>query len=66
VDPIRLALHHALRVAWSNRSAFPALARLRPGAPPALITFSVVGDHVQQMTERRWNRTLTLKILSVE
>lgn len=63
VEPLRIPAHHGLRLEWTNRTAFAV--PLRPSAPD-WATFSVVGDVIRQVDERRWNRTVTLKILSVE
>lgn len=66
VEPVRVPLHYAIRMEWTNRAAFPALVRLRLGAPALMVTFSVVGDQIRQVTEQRWSRTLKLKVLAVE
>lgn len=66
VEPVRVPSHYDLRLVWANRSAFPALRRLRAGMAPLIVAFSVIRDDVRQVTERRWGRVVTLKILAVE
>lgn len=67
VNPLRMRNEHfAVRVEWTNLSEFPALARLRSASPEQRIVFTVVSDQTKQMTERRWNRTLECKILTVD
>jgi hypothetical protein len=66
VIPLRMPEHYAARIEWTNLSEFPALKRLRNSAREQQIVFSVLSEEVRHMTERRWNRTVQCKIISVE
>jgi hypothetical protein len=59
VVPLKLLEHHAVRIEWTNRNKF------RQQKSPAQLVFSVLSDDIKQMTERRWNRTIRCRILSV-
>jgi hypothetical protein len=65
VSPLRVAIHHAVRLEWTNLKNFRALARLRDRAEQQII-FRVSSDDIHQIAAERWNRTLQLKILLVE
>jgi hypothetical protein len=65
VIPLRIAEHHAVRIEWTNLSAFPALKQLGDSSTEQMIVFSVISDQIKQMTERRWNRTIRCKIISI-
>jgi hypothetical protein len=66
VPPPRPLIHHALRVEWTNLDGFPELKRLRRRRGTRGIIFTVLFDEIEQMTERRWNRTLWCKVISYE
>lgn len=66
VIPLRMPEHYAVRIEWTNLNEFPALGRLLNGPREQQIVFSVISDQITQMTERRWNRTLRCKVISVE
>jgi hypothetical protein len=61
----RRLIHHALRVEWTNLGDFRELKRLRRSRRERQIVFSVLFDEIKPMTERRWNRTLWCKVISV-
>jgi hypothetical protein len=63
--PLRTREHVAVRIEWTNLNEFPALERLRNISREQQIVFSVISDQTRQMTERRWNRTLECKIISI-
>ena len=62
----RIAEHHALRVEWTNLSAFPKLRNRRGQTSEHRILFTVISDEIRQMTALRWNRTIKCKILRVD
>jgi hypothetical protein len=64
VPALKMREHYATRIEWINLSKFPTLGARRPGE--RRIVFTVLSDELKQMTERRWNRTIRCKILSVE
>jgi hypothetical protein len=66
ITPVRMPMHYAVHVEWTNLSEFPELERLRGNKEERPIVFSVVSDQIQQMTERRWNRTIQCKIISIK
>jgi hypothetical protein len=61
----RINEHFAVGIEWTNLTEFPALAGLRSSSPEQQIVFTVVSDQSKQMTERRWNRTVGCKIISL-
>lgn len=63
---LRIAEHHAVRLEWTNLSAFPELHNLRGMTSERKVVFSVLSDDIKQVTERRWNRTIRLRIISAE
>ena len=65
VIPLRMPEHYAVMIEWINLSEFPMLKDLRNSSREQQIVFSVLSDERKQMTERRWNRTLQCKIISV-
>lgn len=65
VIPLRMPEHYAVLIEWTNLSEFPALEDLRKSSREQQIVFSVLSDQMKQMTERRWNRTIQCKIISV-
>jgi hypothetical protein len=65
VIPVRIPEHQAARIEWTNLSEFPALVQLQSSPREQRIVFSVISDEIKQMTERRWNRTLRCKIISI-
>lgn len=54
----------ASRVEWVNLKDFPALTSGDPNTERRIV-FTVVSDQTAQMTERRWNRTVELRIVGV-
>lgn len=66
VKALRIAEHHAVRLEWTNLSAFPELSRSRGMMSEKQVVFSVLSDDIRQVTERRWNRTLRLRIIRAE
>lgn len=66
IIPVRMPYHYAVRIEWINLSEFPSLARLQNSSREQRIVFSVISDELRQVTERRWNRTLKCKIISVD
>jgi hypothetical protein len=66
ITPVRMPLHYALFVEWSNLDKFPALERLADEEREQQIVFSVIGDELKQMTVSRWNRTVKIKIIRLE
>ena len=65
VTPVRMKPGIATRVEWVNLEAFPALKAGDPTLESQII-FTVVSDQTTQMTEHRWNRTLELRIVSID
>ncbi|HEY0324121.1 MAG TPA: hypothetical protein VGC66_24460 [Pyrinomonadaceae bacterium] len=65
IIPLRTQEHIAVRIEWTNLSEFPVLERLRNASSEQQIVFTVIADQTRQMTERRWNRTLECKIISI-
>ncbi len=66
VKALRIGEHHAVRLEWTNLSAFPELNKLRGMMSERKVVFSVLSDDIKQVTERRWNRTIRLRIISAE
>ena len=66
VMPLRVPEYYAVRVEWTNVNEFPSLKRLRSTKRQLEIVFSVISDQSKQMTERRWNRTILCKVISVK
>lgn len=66
IKALRIAEHHAVRLEWTNLSAFPELGRSRGMMSEKQVVFSVLSDDIRQVTERRWNRTLRLRIIRAE
>lgn len=66
VRPLKVAEHHAIRLEWVNLNAFSNLGRMRGMGVERVVVFSVLSDEVKQITHRRWNRTVRLKILREE
>jgi hypothetical protein len=64
-SPLRIAMHQAVRLDWTNLKEFRALQELR-GSDQKQIVFRVIKDELQRMEPRRWNRMLQLEILLVE
>jgi hypothetical protein len=64
-SPLRIPIHQAIRLEWTNLKSYPVLQRLRERDQQQIV-FRVNKDDVQQMEPRRWNRTLQLEILLVE
>jgi hypothetical protein len=64
--PLRVPEYYAVRIEWTNVNKFPALKRLQSSRREREIVFSVISDQSKQMTERRWNRTILCKVISVE
>jgi hypothetical protein len=64
-SPLRVPIHQAINLEWTNLKEFRALELLR-GTDQKQIVFCVTKDDVQQMEPRRWNRALQLEILLVE
>ncbi len=63
---VRIEFHYAYRIVWINLSEFPELKRLHESSGERTIMFSVIASERKQINERRWNRTLELKIVRVE
>lgn len=66
VIPVRMPYHYAVRVEWTNLEEFPSLKQLQNNSREQQIVFSVISDEIRQMTERRWNRTISCKIISAD
>jgi len=64
VTPVRMKPGIATRVEWVNLKNFPALTS-GDRTIESQIIFTVVSDQTTQMTEHRWNRTLELRVVSV-
>jgi hypothetical protein len=65
VIQVRMPVHYAVRVEWTNLKEFPRL-RLMGKDSKAQVLFSVESDEIRQMTANRWNRTVRCSIVSVE
>lgn len=66
VPALRLRLHEAVSIDWTNLNEFPALEKLRDNSQQQQIVFSVISDKRMQMSEQRWNRALECKIIRIE
>jgi hypothetical protein len=65
VTPLRIPLHQAARLEWTNLKEFPELEKSQRRSEQQIV-FRVISDDIKQMNERRWDRTLRLEILIVE
>lgn len=63
---VRIEFHYAYHIEWINLSEFPELKGLHETSGERTIVFSVISSERRQMTERRWNRSLQMKIVRVE
>lgn len=66
IPALRLSLHEAVSIDWTNLNQFPALEKLRDNSQQQQIVFSVISDKRVQMTVQRWNRTVECKIIRIE
>ncbi len=66
VPALRVRLHEAVSIDWTNLNEFPALEKLRDNSQQQQIVFSVISDQRTQMTAQRWNRALECKIIRIE
>jgi hypothetical protein len=66
VKALRIGEHHAVRLEWTNLSAFPELTHLRGMMSERKVVFSVVSDDIRKVNEKRWNRTIRLRIIRAE
>ena len=62
--PLRVPMHHAVRLEWTNLKQFRVLQRLRRDEKQ--IVFRVVKDDIHQILPQRWDHTFQLEILLVE
>lgn len=65
VIPVRLQPGVATRVEWVNLKNFSALTSGDPTLESQIV-FTVVSDETTQLTERRWNRTIECRVVSVD
>lgn len=65
VTPVRIQPGVATRIEWVNLKDFPSLTSGPPHRERPIV-FTVVSDETKQMTERRWNRTVELRVVSVD
>ena len=63
VIPVRVQPGVTTRVEWVNLKDFPSLT-FEPPNQEQQIVFTVVADETKQMTERRWARTVELRVVS--
>jgi hypothetical protein len=63
---MRIEFHYAYRIEWINLSEFPELKELHKTSGERTIVFSVIASERKQIEERRWNRSLQMKIVRVE
>jgi hypothetical protein len=66
VIPLKIPLHQAARIEWTNLEKFPGLIRLVRSSKQREIVFSVTSSKTVQMTRDRWDRTFRCLIVSVE
>lgn len=66
VPRLRIEFHYSYHIKWVNLSEFPELGKLQETSGERIIVFSVLSSERRQMTERRWNRSLEMKIVRVE
>ena len=66
VPPVRIEFHYSYHIEWVNLGDFPELERLHETSSERRIVFSVINSDRRQMTERRWSRSLEIKIVRVE
>jgi hypothetical protein len=66
VPILRVPIHHAVLIEWTNLEEFRALKKLRHSSSERRIVFHVISDEIQHMNERRWNRTLRCEVILVE
>ncbi|MGZ8848362.1 MAG: hypothetical protein ACXW3C_18015 [Pyrinomonadaceae bacterium] len=66
VPALRLRLHEAVSIDWTNLNEFPVLEKLRDNSQQQQIVFSVISDKRMQMTVQRWDRTIECKIIRLE
>jgi hypothetical protein len=58
---LKMPLHHATRVEWTNEDKFPLLRK----SGVRFVTFRVVSRETQQVSENRWNDIYICEILEV-
>ncbi|MGH9763984.1 MAG: hypothetical protein ACREDR_35005, partial [Blastocatellia bacterium] len=63
--PLRIPIHYAVRIEWTNLNAFPELDSRSKEQVERQIVFSVISDQSRQMTANRWNRTVQCKVIRV-
>jgi hypothetical protein len=66
VIPLKIPLHQAARIEWTNLEKFPALVSLVRRSKQVEIVFRVTSSKTVQMTRDRWDRTFRCLIVSVE
>jgi hypothetical protein len=59
--PLKMPLHHAARVEWTNEDKFPLLRK----SGVRFITFRVVSKETRQVDGNRWNDTYICEIIEV-
>jgi hypothetical protein len=64
--PLKIPLHQAARIEWTNLAKFPGLVRLARSSKQREIVFRVTSSKTVQMTPDRWDRTFRCSIVSVE
>ena len=58
---LKMPIHHAQRIEWTNEDKFPALRR----SGRKYITFRVVSKETRHMTRWRWNDVFTCEIIRI-
>jgi hypothetical protein len=64
--PLKIPLHQAARIEWTNLKKFPGLVRLLRSSKQWEIVFRVTSSNTVRMTRDRWDRTFRCLILSVK
>ena len=59
--PLKIPLHHASRIEWTNEDKFPLLRE----SGVRFITFRVVSKETRQIERNRWNDTYICEIIEV-
>jgi hypothetical protein len=59
--PLKIPLHHAAWVEWTNEDKFPLLRK----SGVRFVTFRVVSKETRQVTANRWNDTYICEIIEV-
>lgn len=66
VPPVRMEFHYSYHIEWVNLADFPELKNLHETSSERRIVLSVINSERRQMTERRWSRSLEIKIIRIE